>query len=325
MPKKLTTEEFKQRLATTHPNLELLSEYINSTSYVMVKCKIHNHTFKTKQCWLKAGHNCQKCYDDKRGNTTRKSVEQFIKEAKEIHGDKYDYSLAEYKNNKIPITIICPKHGEFKIKPLKHLQGQGCPQCGDEYIADLKRMPLQEFIRRARERHGDKYNYSKVEYKNCETPIIITCPIHGDFPQRPCDHLNGNGCPKCNSSHLENDTRLLLERNGIEFQEQQKFDWMGAKSLDFYIPSHNIAIECQGGQHFYSVEHYGGKIEFEKRLSNDIMKNHQCNQHGIKVLYVINSKDAKYLNQKQFADIYCNDNIVLSNNINVLMQKILNS
>lgn len=325
MPKRLTTEEFKQRLAEIHPNLEVISEYINDKSDIWVRCQIHDYEFKTKPVRLRHGQGCQKCYDDRRGNATRKTKAKFIEEAKQLHGDKYDYSLVEYKNNRTPVKIICPIHGVFEQKPLKHLLKQGCPKCGDEYIADLKRMPLEEFIRRAKEKHGDKYDYSKVEYKNCETPVIITCPIHGNFPQRPCDHLNGNGCPKCNSSHLENDTRLLLERNSIEFQEQQKFDWLGAKSLDFYIPSHNIAIECQGGQHFYTVDHYGGKKEFEKRLSNDIMKNNQCSQHGIKLLYIINPKDIKYLNQEQFSNIYNDRNVILSDNINMLLPKILNS
>ena len=319
MPKRIDTEEFKKRLAKMQPNLEVVSEYINDKSEIWVRCKIHDYTFRSKPVWLRHGQGCQKCYDDRRGNTTRKTKEKFIEEARKLHGDKYDYSKVEYKNNRTPVTIICPIHGEFQQKPLKHLLKQGCPKCGDEYNASLKRMSLEEFIRRAKEKHGNKYNYSKVEYKNCDTPVTIICPIHGEFEQKPYFHLKGQGCPKCNSSHLENETRLVLEGNGIEFEEQKKFDWLGTKSLDFYIPSKKIAIECQGGQHFHSVEHYGGQTEFEKRLSNDITKNNLCQENGVKILYVVRPQDKKYLSQRKFLSIYKTSEVILSDNLNSII------
>ena len=56
-------------------------------------------------------------------------VEQFIKESKEIHGNKYDYSKVEYKGSFQKVCIICPKHGEFWQRPADHLIGIGCPMC----------------------------------------------------------------------------------------------------------------------------------------------------------------------------------------------------
>ena len=108
MGKRLTTEEFKQQLSIEHPELELLSEYNGNKNYITVKCKIHSYIFQTKPNWLHSNHGCQKCYDDIRGNKTRKNIEDFIAESKQIHGDKYDYSKVQYKNNKTKVCIICP-------------------------------------------------------------------------------------------------------------------------------------------------------------------------------------------------------------------------
>jgi hypothetical protein len=61
----------------------------------------------------------------------------------------------------------------------------------------------KEFIARAILIHGDKYNYSKVNYVKRNTIVIITCKIHGDFPQTPNDHLQGCGCVKCKGVNEE--------------------------------------------------------------------------------------------------------------------------
>jgi hypothetical protein len=121
----------------------------------------------------------------------RKTTEEFIKMAKSIHGDGYDYSLVEYKNNKTKVKIICHEHGIFEQKPIHHLRGHGCHECGD------KRLTTKQFIEKAKSIHKDKYDYSLVEYKNNKTKVRIICPEHGAFEQRPNDHLRGRGCSKC--------------------------------------------------------------------------------------------------------------------------------
>ena len=121
----------------------------------------------------------------------KKATEEFIRKAREVHGDKYDYSKAEYKNHLTKITIICPEHGEFQQIPSGHLSGHGCPKCSGK-----AKLTTEEFIRKAREVHGDKYDYSKVDYKNANTNITIVCPEHGEFEQRPADHLRGAGYSK---------------------------------------------------------------------------------------------------------------------------------
>ena len=130
----------------------------------------------------------------------RKTTEQFIKEAKKVHGDKYDYSLTEYKNTDTKVKIICPKHGVFEQRPHDHLKGHGCDKCAKELSSIIRSSSLEQFIKKAKKIHGDKYDYSLVDYKNNHTKVKIICPIHGEFEQIPYVHLkgaNGCDCPKC--------------------------------------------------------------------------------------------------------------------------------
>jgi hypothetical protein len=122
----------------------------------------------------------------------RKTTEEFIIDAYCKHGDRYNYRLVEYKNNKTKVKIICPIHGIFEQTPHGHLRGYGCLECGGS-----KRLTTEEFIKKAKDIHGDKYDYSLVEYKNNKTKVKIICHEHGPFEQTPNDHLKGFGCPKC--------------------------------------------------------------------------------------------------------------------------------
>lgn len=136
----------------------------------------------------------------------RKTVEEFITEARAIHGNKYDYSKVEYKNTNNKVCIICPTHGEFYQAPHSHLNGSGCPKCGDEIVSQKLRKGLDKFINEAKEKYGDRYDYSEVEYKSCLEKIVIICPEHGRIEQTPRSHLN-IGCPLCS----------LKEKRGKDF------------------------------------------------------------------------------------------------------------
>lgn len=148
----------------------------------------------------------------------------------------------------------------------------------------------EEFINRSKHVHGDKYDYSKVEYTKIDSPVTIICPKHGDFPQIPINHLQGCGCPNCNASHLETKTKVLLERNSIRFKQRKRFSWLkssvgGSMSLDFYLPDYNAAIECQGIQHYepkgiFTEE----KVNYTKEL--DKLKAKLCKQNNVKLYYI---------------------------------------
>lgn len=125
------------------------------------------------------------------------TTEEFIAKAKAVHGDKYDYSQVEYVNNQTKVSIICPMHGVFRQRPLDHLKGHGCSDCGKKKNIESRKKTLDNFIDEARKVHGDKYDYSKVKYENTSTKVCIICKEHGEFFQTPYTHLNGHGCPKC--------------------------------------------------------------------------------------------------------------------------------
>ena len=136
-----------------------------------------------------------------------------------------------------------------------------------------------------------RYDYSKVNYTGIWNKIEIICNEHGSFFQSPSKHLLGHGCPKCVSYKLENTISLLLDNNNIKYNKNYKgFKWLmndinHLLELDFYIPEYNIAIECQGKQHFKPVEKFGGTEAYQIQVKNDQKKQTLCKQHNIKLCY----------------------------------------
>lgn len=129
--------------------------------------------------------------------------DNFISRASEIHGGKYDYSKVNYKGAEEKVCIICPKHGEFWQTPHRHLMGDGCPKCSSKALLNN-----EEFAKKAKAIHGNKYDYSKVQYIDSLTKVCIICPEHGEFWQRPSAHLSGMGCPLCSAISRGKKSRL---------------------------------------------------------------------------------------------------------------------
>lgn len=137
----------------------------------------------------------------------RKTTSQFIAEAQKVHGDKFDYSDVEYVNTHMPVRIKCRRCGVvFLQSPTNHLVGRGCPRCSKKQTH--KRVTQEMFIARARELHGDKYDYLKTDYQDMRSKVLIVCPRHGEFWQRAQSHLSGHGCPACKR---ENHIRRIAE------------------------------------------------------------------------------------------------------------------
>ena len=124
-------------------------------------------------------------------------TEEFIAKAKEIHGDKYDYTKAVYITSKTKMTLICPIHGEFEQRPYDHLSGKHCQKCSHIDKTISRSLTTEQFIVKAKLVHKDKYDYSKVNYVKNNIRVCITCPEHGDFWQQPNNHFQGKGCQKC--------------------------------------------------------------------------------------------------------------------------------
>ena len=190
------TEEFIKKARQVHGDKYDYSkvEYVDSKTKVCIICPQHGEFWQKPVNHLQ-NKGCLKCGRERTATFHSKSLEQFLQEAKKIHGNKYDYSQVEYVNYQTKVTIICPKHGEFTQSPTAHLQGNGCPKCGNERTS--LRMTNESFINKAKSIHGDRYDYSKVEYIDNKEEVCIICREHGEFWQKPKNHLSGYGCPIC--------------------------------------------------------------------------------------------------------------------------------
>ena len=196
---KLDNNEFIKRARKIHGDKYDYSkvEYKGSLEKVCIICPRHGEFWQIPSSHLQ-GAGCRECAVEHSRDIQRLTTEEFIKRARSVHGDKYDYSKVEYKGSGEKVCIICPEHGEFWARAYNHLHGQGCSECTRE-----KRTLKDVFIERARKIHGDKYDYSKVEYVNRDTKVCIICPIHGEFWQRPHNHLHGQGCPDCGKKYAQ--------------------------------------------------------------------------------------------------------------------------
>lgn len=280
--KKYNINDFLKKAKEVHGDKYDYSkvEYINSQTKICIICKEHGEFWQTPANHL-SGQDCPKCSIINTHKLQKSNKEYFIEKAKEIHGNKYDYSKVEYVNNKTKVCIICPDHGEFWQRPDKHLYTKrGCPKCGK-----TQKLTNEEFIKKAKLIHGEEYDYSNVDYKTNRQKIKIICKKHGIFKQTPHAHLNGQGCPICCKSNLEKEIIKFLTENSIKYEQEKKFEWLEKQRLDFYLPDYNIAIECQGIQHFIPVEYFGGEKQFKKQIEYDNLKKNLCEKNGIKLLY----------------------------------------
>ena len=292
--KKVNTQSFIEKAKFIHCDKYDYSkvEYKSAREKVCIICPEHGEFWQTPTNHL-SGNGCPVCADLSRVKNKSLTKDEFIEKARKIHGDKYDYSKVEYKNYMTKVCIICPEHGEFWQKPNNHLSGYGCKKCANEMLSQMKRSNKDKFVEKARKIHGDKYDYSKVEYVNSRTKVCIICPMHGEFWQTPNKHLSGEGCPGCKETKLEKEVRMLLEEHNIRFVYDKTQKWLPKQRLDFYLPDYNTAIECQGIQHFEPVDFTSSGYDeavkiFLKTKKSDLLKKKRCIENNVKILYYSN-------------------------------------
>lgn len=146
----------------------------------------------------------------------KKTTEEFIMEAQQVHGNKYEYFKVNYINNKKPVTIICPIHGEFEQSPIRHLKGRGCHKCAKERIANARKGKPQmlsqtEYLDRCISKYGNRYTYEKMEYKGMHHRLIVTCRKHGEFTTEAYSFLHDEqDCPLCKREKMTKKTLMNL-------------------------------------------------------------------------------------------------------------------
>ena len=351
----LTTEDVIKEAINVHGDKYIYDKliYVNNSEKMIITCKIHGDFEQSRNNHVGKKHGCNICAEVSRKLTKSKPLDTFITESKNIYGDKYDYSKVIYSNNKTKVIIICKIHGEFLIPPAYHLfYNIGCPQCGqrikltyeifmnkaieihgDKYdyslvnpenICHTSKLDIickihgkftqvaqhhirdksgcrkcghisgnkkntytqEEFIIKAKEIHGNKYDYSKVIYKKSNEDIIILCNKGHEFSQKASYHLAGYGCMKCcNKSEGK-----LFEKVVIIYptlKEQFKVSWCKKKTylpFDFCIEEHKIIIEVDGNQHFTQVRDWASP---EKQQETDLYKMKCANENGYSVIRII--------------------------------------
>ena len=190
MPKRKTQHEFIQEAQVKHDGFYdySLVNYLGSSTKVNVICPAHGEFQITPSHHL-GGVGCRKCF----ASRARNSQENIIARFRQTYGDRYSYDKVVYKQITIKVTITCAVHGDFEQAPVAHINGSGCLKCFNE----KQTLTAEEFIEKARGKHGDRYDYSQVRYVNAATKITIICPRHGAFEQQPNNHLRKAGCPEC--------------------------------------------------------------------------------------------------------------------------------
>ena len=253
----------------------------------------HNHNWRikcqkcntVKESIVRRFENCRVCSS----NNQRYSNEDFVIKARQIHGEKYNYDLVEYKTSLSRVIIFCNLcKNTFLQAPGSHLRGNGCLIC-----SGYKKYTKEEFSKKAIEVHGNRFDYNLVDYVNTETKVKIFCNKCKEiFFQAPHNHLGGNGCPVCKLSKGEIKVANFLSGKKIFFEKQKVFDDLisiNHLKFDFYLSELNLLIEYDGEGHYKLI--FGSTIEEKQKnleycQKNDQIKNEWAKTNNIPLLRI---------------------------------------
>jgi hypothetical protein len=291
-----STSEFIEKSIQIHGNKFDYSkvDYIGSHIKVCIICPEHGEFFQSPTNHL-SGNGCLKCaWKYKRGKYRLTTLETFLTQAKEIHGDKYNYSKVEWENTRTPITVICPIHGEFTQVPQNHIRLKcGCRKCGREIAkSKVNKYDTVYFLKQAEKTHGNKYDYSKIQCFNATDKVEIICPVHGKFKQIANQHLQGHGCPTCNFDQMAKDRamgkELFIDKAKKLFGE--KYDY---SKVEYVNGQKNVCLICPI---------HG---EFEVTPNNHLSKKSGCPVCGESKLerelaFILDRQNVKYERFKRF-------------------------
>lgn len=158
----------------------------------------------------------------------RLTTEEYIKKAKEKHGDVYDYTKTVYKNSTSKVVITCPIHGDWETNARNHISKQagkcGCPKCSG------KGLSTEEWVNKFNGIHKNKFDYSKFVYTSIYEKSTIICSVHGEFKQSPHNHSQGQQCPECSKKEAWVNNSYYNITNA----EKNKIEWLTIP-CDLYV------------------------------------------------------------------------------------------
>ena len=190
--------------------------YINAKINVIIICPYHGEFNQTPNKHLN-GYGCKKCSNENTSKRLKILWEDYMKELLNIHNNKYDYSKVIWNGVDNKIVIVCPKHGDFEMRPACHKKGRGCQKCSKENKIQYNKLSTDEFINKSIISHGNIYDYSKTKYEGADKYLTIICKKHGEFNQIPSNHYK-YGCRKCSNENNYRNKELnkLCKENFIK-------------------------------------------------------------------------------------------------------------
>ena len=242
MPKKLSQQEFIAKCVAVHGDKYDYSEteYLGNDKPITYRCRVHKSVVQRANDHLSKKAGCPACKGVK-----RMTKDDFVTRANAVHGGKYTYKKAIYKNSMTKCEIDCAEHGSFWQSPHDHLEGHGCAKC-----AGLHPLGTEEFIRRAIAVHGDKYGYANAEYTNALGLVKIWCNKHEyEFEQKAINHLSGRGCPICGG------VKHRTTKDFIASARAAHGDRYSYNKSVFVNKTTNITITCKKHKDFDQLPH----------------------------------------------------------------------
>lgn len=313
-----TIDNYKEQANIKHNNkydYSCITELLKRDTKVNIICPIHGIFEQSFHKHL-SGNGCKKCGIKKRANEKiKKANDKFVKEASELHSNKYDYSKSNYISAKENIIITCPIHGDFEQTPNRHLGGAGCRKCANDKTQERMSIPWNIYEEDLHNIHANKYDYSNVIWKGVDIDIIVVCPIHGEFEIRPADHKRGRGCQKCSKeTHIQYnklDTDKFIEKSiqiwGNEY-DYSKTKYLGANDKVIIMCNKHGEFEQLPSNHYkYGCASCGR----EKNVRNNELKEKCKKDFEMKSNIVHNNMynytKSDYINATTKIIVICND------------------
>lgn len=246
------------------------AQFAGMAKSVNLTCKRHG-SFSQKASALLKGHGCQKC------GYGVPSLKEFIRAARKVHGRQYDYSKVEFNKLADRVILTC-RHGQSTISVRQHLLGQGCKQCGfDRHAEDRVRVKAESFVARAKEVHGDRYDYSASDYKGRHREIRIVCKTHGEFFMQAGNHLNGQNCPHCANSGYSQMAVDWIEQEAK--RRRLKDVWHALNGGEFLIPGTRYAADGYHAKSNTIFEFYGDAFHGNPKVYKSTDTPHPFRRH----------------------------------------------
>ena len=233
------------------------------------------------------------------------TTSDFIFKCNELYNNLYDYNNVVYNGVGNKITISCKIHGEFSKIARDHLNGQGCPICSKINKYNKYKLSNNDIIDRFKLKHGDKYDYSLVDYVGLKTNVNIICNKHGIFKQIPSVHLKGEGCKKCYLEKRGLHDRLCIDEfiNRSNIIHKYKYDY----TKTIYQPNNKITIICPEHGEFkqMATSHLNGQGCKECSINKSKNNSFAIKAKELNPLY--DYSKIEYINAKTKIKIICHD------------------